>query len=153
MTVNSPSGSTLQCARWLWDGMPWNLSKRSPYYSPSSSRMRVICKVQNKWSPDALHRRAGVESFHLPHKFLNQAERQSSVSWCLRKTWWMVSRTICKDLVCPRRRMQRLNSSVEEYGDGKLTEHPANPGSLLLLVCVSFTIIGQPRNSVLIRRV
>jgi len=25
--------------------------------------------------------------------------------------------------------------------------------SLLLLVCVSFTIIGQPRNSVLIRRV
>jgi len=32
----------------------------------------------------------------------------------------------------------------------------SNPGvarSLLLLVCVSFTIIGQPRNSVLIRRV
>ena len=27
------------------------------------------------------------------------------------------------------------------------------PISLLLLVCVSFTIIGQPRNSVLIRRV
>ena len=27
-----------------------------------------------------------------------------------------------------------------------------NPG-LLLLVCVSFTIIGQPRNGVLIRRV
>ena len=26
-------------------------------------------------------------------------------------------------------------------------------GLLLLLVCVSFTIIGQPRNSVLIRRV
>ena len=26
-------------------------------------------------------------------------------------------------------------------------------GALLLLVCVSFTIIGQPRNSVLIRRV
>ena len=25
--------------------------------------------------------------------------------------------------------------------------------NLLLLVCVSFTIIGQPRNSVLIRRV
>jgi len=25
MTVNSPSGSTLQCGRWLWDDMPWNL--------------------------------------------------------------------------------------------------------------------------------
>jgi len=28
-----------------------------------------------------------------------------------------------------------------------------NNEALLLLVCVSFTIIGQPRNSVLIRRV
>ena len=28
-----------------------------------------------------------------------------------------------------------------------------NKSNLLLLVCVSFTIIGQPRNSVLIRRV
>ena len=32
-----------------------------------------------------------------------------------------------------------------------LTEMTSN--FLLLLVCVSFTIIGQPRNSVLIRRV
>jgi len=25
MTVNSPSGSTLQCYTWLWDDMPLNL--------------------------------------------------------------------------------------------------------------------------------
>jgi len=24
MTVNSPSGSTLQCDTWLWDNMPLN---------------------------------------------------------------------------------------------------------------------------------
>ena len=29
MTVNSPSGSTLQCDTWLWDDMPLNSPKRS----------------------------------------------------------------------------------------------------------------------------
>ena len=33
MIVNSPIGSTLQCGRWLWDGMPWNSPKRSPYWN------------------------------------------------------------------------------------------------------------------------
>ena len=41
-------------------------------------------------------------------------------------------------------RLQFLRKYHDELG------HFAN---LLLLVCVSFTIIGQPRNSVLIRRV
>jgi len=31
MTVNSPSGSTLQCDTWLWDDMPLISSKRPPY--------------------------------------------------------------------------------------------------------------------------
>jgi len=30
-----------------------------------------ICKVQNKWSSDALHRRAGIESFQFLRKCLN----------------------------------------------------------------------------------
>jgi len=34
--LNSPGGSTLQCGRWLWDDMPWNLPKR-PSYSNSTS--------------------------------------------------------------------------------------------------------------------
>jgi len=36
MTVNSPSGSTLQCDRWLWDDMPWNSPKRPPYWNSTS---------------------------------------------------------------------------------------------------------------------
>ena len=33
MTVNSQSGSTLQCGRWLiWDDTPWNSSKCPPYW-------------------------------------------------------------------------------------------------------------------------
>jgi len=38
VTVNSPSGSTLQCDRpmWLWDDMPLNLPKRPPYSNSTS---------------------------------------------------------------------------------------------------------------------
>jgi len=32
VTVNSPSGSTLQCDMWLWNDMPLNLHKRPPYW-------------------------------------------------------------------------------------------------------------------------
>jgi len=33
MPLNSPGGSTLQCGRWLWDGMPLNSPKRPPYWN------------------------------------------------------------------------------------------------------------------------
>jgi len=36
MTVNSPSGSTLQCDTWLWDDMPCNEAKRLPYWNSAS---------------------------------------------------------------------------------------------------------------------
>jgi len=36
MTVNSPSGSTLQCDTWLWDDMPLNSTKRPPYWNSTS---------------------------------------------------------------------------------------------------------------------
>jgi len=36
MTVNSPSGSTLQCDTWLWDDMPLNSPKRPPYRNSTS---------------------------------------------------------------------------------------------------------------------
>ena len=35
-TVNSPSGSTLQCDTWLWDDMPLNSPKRLPYWNSTS---------------------------------------------------------------------------------------------------------------------
>jgi len=36
MPLNSTSGSTLQCGRWLCDDMPWNLAKRPPYWNSTS---------------------------------------------------------------------------------------------------------------------
>jgi len=36
VTVNSPSGSTLQCDTWLWDAMPLNSPKRPPYWNFTS---------------------------------------------------------------------------------------------------------------------
>ena len=37
MTLNSPGGNTLQCGRWLWDDMPWDSPKRSPYWNSTSA--------------------------------------------------------------------------------------------------------------------
>ena len=59
ITVNSPSGSTLQCGRWLWDDMPWNSPKRSPYrilhmvlsltISPQSTcHSAPVCEILSK---------------------------------------------------------------------------------------------------------
>jgi len=36
VTVNSPSGSTLQCDTWLVDDMPLNSPKRPPYWNSTS---------------------------------------------------------------------------------------------------------------------
>jgi len=36
VTVNSPSGSTLQCDTWLWDDVPLNSPKRPPYWNYTS---------------------------------------------------------------------------------------------------------------------
>jgi len=35
VTLNSPSGSTLQCDTWLWDDMPLDSPKRPPWKSTS----------------------------------------------------------------------------------------------------------------------
>jgi len=36
VTVNLPSGCTLQCDTWLWDDMLLNSSKRPPYWNSTS---------------------------------------------------------------------------------------------------------------------
>jgi len=36
MTLNSLGGSTLQCCRWLWDDMPSNSPRRPPYWNSTS---------------------------------------------------------------------------------------------------------------------
>jgi len=61
VTVNSPSGSTLQCDTWLWDDMPLNSPKRPPYWnwnstsgfhfhaSPQSTSHSVpVCEILSK---------------------------------------------------------------------------------------------------------
>jgi len=36
VTVNSPSGSTLQCGTWIWDDMSLNWPKCPPYWNSTS---------------------------------------------------------------------------------------------------------------------
>ena len=59
VTVNSPSGSTLQCDTWLWDDTPLNSPKRPPYWnftsgfhfhtSPQSTCHSVpVCEILSK---------------------------------------------------------------------------------------------------------
>jgi len=36
VTLNSPSGSILQCDTWLWDDMPLSSPKRPPYWNSTS---------------------------------------------------------------------------------------------------------------------
>jgi len=36
LTVNSPSGSILQCDTWLWDDIPCNSPKSPPYWNSTS---------------------------------------------------------------------------------------------------------------------
>ena len=36
MPLDSPGGSTLQCDRWLWDDMPWNSPKYPPHWNSTS---------------------------------------------------------------------------------------------------------------------
>jgi len=59
VTVNSPSGSNLQCDTWLWDDMPLNSPKCPPFWnstsgfhfhiSPQSTCHSVIvCKILSK---------------------------------------------------------------------------------------------------------
>ena len=44
-------------------------------FNYNNDNKECICKVQNKWSSDALHRCTGVESFQFPRRCLNRAGR------------------------------------------------------------------------------
>jgi len=45
--------------------------------APDERRRRLASDADLHWSSDALHRRAGVESFQFPRPCLNRAGRQS----------------------------------------------------------------------------
>jgi len=66
MTVNSPSGSNLQCGRCLSDDMLWNSPKRSPYWNSTSVSILTI-------SPQSICHSVPVceilsKSYHPQHK-------------------------------------------------------------------------------------
>ena len=48
VTVNSPSGSTLQCYRWLWDDMPLNSPKRLTYWNSTSGNFLVSISTHHR---------------------------------------------------------------------------------------------------------
>ena len=57
VTVNSPSGSTLQCDTWLWDDMPLNSPKRLEFYiwfrfRPHHRSRHVILHQSTKFYPN-----------------------------------------------------------------------------------------------------
>ena len=65
---------------------------------------------------------------------------------------------LCNKSVRPERPMRSAPAAISMFGSDSaafrlLTATRRHYALLLFLVCVSFTIIGQPRNSVLIRRV
>jgi len=47
VTVNSPSGSTLQCHTWLWDDMPMNSPKRPPYWNSTTTTTTTTTNVMD----------------------------------------------------------------------------------------------------------
>ena len=56
VTVNSPSGNTLQCDTWLWDDMPLNLPKSQFYirfrFQPHHRSRHVILHQSPKFYPN-----------------------------------------------------------------------------------------------------
>ena len=85
-TVNSPSGSTLQCDTWLWDDMPWNFPKRPPYWNSTSGfhfhtsqqstcHSVPICEILSK----------------------SDHPRQKKVTSCLFSRWRISSILDCRD--------------------------------------------------------
>jgi len=62
-------------------------------------------------------------------------------------------RDLLEVLVAWDRLVHRVRWDFQDLQVLRVSNILVNCSLLLLLVCVSFTIIGQPRNSVLIRRV
>ena len=86
VTVNSPSGSTLQCDTWLWDDMPLNSPKRPPYWnstsgfhfhtSPQSTCYSVpVCEILSK----------------------SDHPRQKKMTSCRFSTWRISATLHCRD--------------------------------------------------------
>jgi len=76
MTVNSPSGSTLQCNTWLWDDISLNSPKPPPYWNSTSGF-------------DFDHHCSRHVILHQPAKFLSKSDhpRQKKMTSCRFSRW------------------------------------------------------------------
>ena len=63
----------------LHDCVGWHYVRHMRYNNNTNNEW--ICKAQDKWSSDAFHHCAGIESFQLLCKCLNWAGRQSQSCW------------------------------------------------------------------------
>jgi len=94
MTVNSPSGSTLQCDTWLWDDMPLNSPKRPPYWNSTSSfdfdqspqstfHSAPVCEILSKSDHPNIVDRTGPPSAEKKWRHVNFQDGGSQPSWIL----------------------------------------------------------------------
>ena len=79
VTVNSSSGSTLQCDTWLWDNIPLNSPKRPPYWNSTSG-----CDFNHITAVDI--------SFCTVSEILSKSDhpRQKTMTSCW-FSWWRIS--------------------------------------------------------------
>ena len=76
VTMNSPSGSTLQIDTWLWDDMPLNSPKCPPYWNSTSGF-------------DIDHITAVGMSFCTSLRNFIQIEQQKKMTSCRFSRWWI----------------------------------------------------------------
>ena len=81
VTVNSPSGSTLQCETWLWDDMPLNSPKRPPYWK-STSGFHIHTSPQSTCRSVLVYEIL-FESEHPRQKKWRHVDGRSLPSWIL----------------------------------------------------------------------
>jgi len=111
----------------------------------------IIASVQNVWIVKGL---GWTLCSAQPHATYPTVRPASSFTWNIRAAQWLS----CCQPACSIKALMTCSKEIYEQA----VQSAANlahfvvlkaESILLLLVCVSFTIIGQPRNSVLIRRV
>jgi len=80
VTLNSPSGSTLQCDTWLWDDMSLNL--------PGGSTLQCGMSLWNDGSEFTKWQHPAMWHVALGWHFIEFARWQHSAMWHVTLEWW-----------------------------------------------------------------
>jgi len=97
ITLNSPSGSTLQYGRWLWDDMPLNSLKRPPYWNSTSAFDFDHITAANMSFCSSIRNLIQIRPPSLTHSLLHsddprQKKMTSELNWTERRTSCRFSR-------------------------------------------------------------